>query len=230
MPNWCSSSITFYSTNEKQLRQLHKDFRAIRDGKPTQENGFGHGWMGDYANHYYKEIGAEKINCRGAVNEIEDVLQMKKNSKVYHYFHMTTTTAWSSKVELWAHIIKDNYEDVDIAFVAEEGGNELYEKFDPNDFFYSSEQYIMNASYPQKDEDGEIHFEWDSLYAKDINDIHNFFHEASLPFLYQEFDTIKKIKQYLEARFKTYTDDEDEGYVSIYSYYEYDPFEGDFRR
>ena len=42
---------------------------------------------------------------------------------------MFTTTAWSSKVELWAHIIKDNYEDVDMAFIAEECGTELYEKF-----------------------------------------------------------------------------------------------------
>lgn len=230
MPNWCSSSITFYSTNKKQLKQLHKDFKDIYDGEPTQENGFGHGWMGDYANHYYKEIGAAKINCRGSVAEIEDVTQMKKDGTTYHYFQMSTSTAWSSKVELWAHIIKDNYEDVDMAFVAEECGNEVYEKYDPDNFFYYSEQYVVNTSYPKKDKDGEIYFEWESFYAENLNDIHDFFHEASLPFLYQEFDTIEKMKQYLEARFKTYTDDKDEGYVSIYSYYEYDPFEGDFRQ
>lgn len=228
MPNWCSSSITFYSTNEKQLRQLHKDFRAIHDGEPTQQNGFGHGWMGDYANHYYKEIGAEKINCRGSVDEIEDVTQMKKDGGTYHYFQMLTTTAWSSKVELWAHIIKDNYEDVDMAFIAEECGNELYEKFDPNNFFYSSDQYVVNTSYPQKDSNGEIHYEWDAIYAESINDIHDFFHEANLPFLYQEFDTIEKMREYLNARFKSYSESGDEGYISIYTYYEYDPFERDF--
>ena len=72
-------------------------------------------------------------------------------------------------------IIKDNYEDVDMAFIAEECGNELYEKFDPNNFFYSSEQYVVNASYPQKDSNGEIHYEWDAIYAESINDIHDFF-------------------------------------------------------
>lgn len=117
-----------------------------------------------------------------------------------------------------------------MAFVAEEPGMELYEKFDPNDLFYTPEQYVVYTSYPQKDEDGEIHFEYDSICAKNIDDIHYFFHEASLPFLYQEFDTIEKIKQYLETRFKTYAEDEDEGYVNVYTYYQYDPFEGDFRQ
>lgn len=228
MPNWCLSSITFYSTNEKQIQKLHKDFENVYDGEPTRENSFGHGWMGDYANHYYKTIGSEKINCRGSVDAIEELMQMKKDDKTYHYFHMTTMTAGGSKIELWAHIIKDNYKDVEMAFVAEEPGMELYQKFDPGNLFYSSEQYIVYASYPQKDEDGDIYFEGDYVYAETIDEIHDFFHEANLPFLYQEFETVEKIKEYLDARFKAYSEDEDEGYVSIYTYYEYDPFEGDF--
>lgn len=89
MPNWCSTCIVFYSENKEQLAAMQKRFTEIVDGDATQENDFGKGWLGDFANTFYPEIGALNIECRGSCDPI---LEMEHNEK-FDCFRMLTTTA-----------------------------------------------------------------------------------------------------------------------------------------
>lgn len=53
MPNWCITTIKFYSKNINAVDNMYREFRKIIEGEPTAENDFGAGWLGDFANKYF---------------------------------------------------------------------------------------------------------------------------------------------------------------------------------
>lgn len=122
MPNWCSTVIKFYSENREQLEAMHKKFNEIRNGKPTVENDFKNGFMGDYANTFLPELGHDKVECRGWVDGIDEI---EHNDK-YDVFTMWTETAWTAKMGMWAEIVKRFYPEVHIAYIAEECGCDYF--------------------------------------------------------------------------------------------------------
>lgn len=144
MPNWCSSCITFYSKEQMQLQKMLNDFFEIYREKPTVDNSFGYGWMGNYANRYLKAVGgSENVDCRGLVCGISDTLSKKDE---FYYFKIETQTAWSPKIAIWREIIKDNYSSVSIAYCAEECGNEVYNIWDELGIFYDF-KYAISSSH-----------------------------------------------------------------------------------
>lgn len=60
MPNWCITTIKFYSKNKNAVDNMYREFRKIIERKPTAENDFGAGWLGDFANKYFPQYGHEK--------------------------------------------------------------------------------------------------------------------------------------------------------------------------
>lgn len=148
MANWCYSGITFYSENEEQVNSAHARFVEIRNGTPTTENGFGQGWMGDYANVFLPQYGHEKVDCRGQVAWIDDDVN-KDEEKGIFFFHIETETAWDGKLGMWQKILEDFYPDINIAYVAEECGNGYFLKWDKTGRFYN-EQYCVDGCLPGK--------------------------------------------------------------------------------
>lgn len=150
MPNWCSTCIVFYSENKEQLAAFHKRMKEIYEGDATQKNGFGKGWLGDFANTFYPEIGALKIECRGSTDGIPEI-EHKGN---IDFFRILTMTAWTAKIGLFYKITQDFYPDIKIAYVSEEGGCEYYCKWDDEGLFFK-EDYYVDACYPNKDGEEE---------------------------------------------------------------------------
>lgn len=149
MPNWCSTAIKFYSTEKARVVEMYKKFSDIINGESTVENDFNNGWMGDFANTFFPELGHEKIACRGWVDGMDEPYEQDG----YTIFTMWTETAWGPKIGIWNEIIKKFYPEVKMAYIAEECGCCLYCKWDEDNMFYPDEFYV-DIFYPDKN--GEI--------------------------------------------------------------------------
>lgn len=220
MPNWCSTGITFYSQNEKSLRELYERLKKIYYGKPTRENDFGHGWMGDYANSFYPKIGAEHIDCRGYIGYWDDDGLRRQNE--YFVFSIWTETAWGAKVGLWSQILNDFYPDISMAYIAEECGCCYYVKWDETGLFYPMDYYV-DMCYPLKD-GGEEYIE-DHGFSS-LNEIYDWL-DKNLPFQYERKESAEELDAEIISKFDEY--DSDELYCVIAKYYEIAPSEFDFK-
>ena len=149
MPNWCTTGITFYSKNRELVEKFYDKVVEIMNRKSTVKNDFGQGWLGDYANTFFPEIGWDKIECRGVVEDIDDYVFEIEG---YIYFSITTSTAWGPKMGLWREIIDRFYKGIKIAYLSEECGLEYYNKWDETGLFYPDIMYV-DCCYP--DENGD---------------------------------------------------------------------------
>lgn len=222
MPNWCSTCIVFYSENKEQLAAMQKRFTEIVEGDATQENGFGKGWLGDFANTFYPKIGALNIECRGSCDPISEI---EHNDK-FDCFRMWTMTAWTAKIGLFYKITQDFYPDVKIAYVSEEGGCEYYCKWDPDDFFFVGEYYV-DACYPLNKEETEYIEEHEYSSMEEIWE----WLDKTMPFKVRHFrDEGKQERAWRNAMDKYINNDPDSDcFCVIAKYYEMPPCEFSFK-
>lgn len=223
MPNWCSNGITFYSDNEEQIRKMFQDFIAIINGEESTPNGFGSGWMGDFANKYFEDIGHDKIDCRGSVNFISsDVVKTNE----YWCFNISTETAWSAKMGLWWKIIEQFYPDVSMAYISEECGNCYFLKYDETGLFYGDDDYYMDGCFPPKD---GVSYYVDEHGFSSIEDIF-YFLEESLPFKFRRCENYQVFEERINEKLQE-LDGYDEGYyIQIGKYQDMHPAEFSFLR
>ena len=169
MPNWCLTSIIFYSKDKARLAQMAMDFVNIIKSQPVRKTDFGNGWMGNFAHHYFPNEDLDTFDIRGEVVDVScsgDIEYLGEQSG-YSYFTITTSTAWSPKVGLWYHIAK-KYGDVRVAYCSEEtGGGEFY-KWDPEGIFVP-EWYYFDACI--RDKDGNVNYTEDYRYVSCVDDI-----------------------------------------------------------
>lgn len=218
MPNWCSSAIKFYSENENEVKEMLKRFVEIFNGEPAVENGFGHGWMGDYAHAFFPEVELEKIRCRGSV-ELEDAIC--KNGK-YFYFTMFTETAWSPLMGLWHGIVEKFYKDVKIAYVSEETGMGVFSKWDESGVFFLEELYF-DICFPTKD--GETCQIDDHYMFGSLDDIYKWLDE-NFSFKYEKKGSIEELEEELNEILHNKEECKDDYfYCQIGRYYDVHPAE-----
>lgn len=217
MPNWCYTQVNFYSKDRKQLKTMREDFVRIHNGSPTANNDFGAGWMGDYANKYYPQLGHENVACRGTVEDISDEI-LKQDD--FYYFRIYTETAWDAKIGLWYNICKDFYPNVKIAYIAEEGGLGYFVKWDEPGFFL--EEYYVDGFIPTKENpDGEGALGCLPKCAYD-NEIVDALHDV-LPFNFPG-KTLHEALEKIDEVFTRTTDDNSHGfYLCIEKYMEIPP-------
>lgn len=124
MPNWCYADVTFYSSNRNDVFRLRNKFTKI-----FNDNGY----MRSYVEEFLPELDADKVNCRGSVIDIDDAISKTNN---LHWFSIHTESAWEPKIAVWREIIKRHFPKIELAYIAEEPGMDLYEKWDNSGFFY----------------------------------------------------------------------------------------------
>lgn len=211
MPNWCDTEIIFYSHKINKLRDLHEKMRKIYFSQSSQENDFINRWMSDYANAFFPEIGAEKIDCRGSVFYIDEDINRKE---IYFYFKINTQTAWSPKMGLWNEIISRSYAgDIFIAYASEEPGMELYCYHDESQLFYQD----SNIYFDLLGDDGV----GECGRAGNIKELHKIL-SAHYNFPFRRFKNIDKLKNAIQNKLS-----QDE-YINFYTYEECHPDEYDF--
>lgn len=124
MPNWCDTEITFYSSDEGEISELREKLAKVFENSSH---------MRCYAEQLLPEIDTNNVKCRGIVIYIDE--EISKTNNLY-WFSMSTETAWSPQIGLWRDIIKKHFSSIKLAYIAEECGLELYEKWDESELFY----------------------------------------------------------------------------------------------
>lgn len=198
MPNWCQSIIKFYSEDAEQVEAMYKKFQEIIEGKPTAENDFKHGWMGDFANVFFSEHGHEKTNCRGWVDGVEDLCKFEN----YTVFNMYTETAWGPKIGMWYEITKRFYPKVKIAYVAEEPGCGLYNVWDETEgqLFFPEAMYVEGCL---PDKDGHCEYIDDHYEFGDLQDVMEFL-DRKLPFKYAHADSEEALTEEVQSKLEEF--------------------------
>lgn len=150
MPNWCFTHITFHSQNEAAVKDWHAKilhYTSISANGQTDPY-----WLGNLLLHAnlgsYDEIINDKFGyCRGWVNIIGDDVQYSNGC--YH-FYITVQDAWAPHTEPFYHLLGKLYNhEVEMAFVADEPGCELFLKYDPTNLFYSECEYVVDSFFPE---------------------------------------------------------------------------------
>lgn len=140
MPNWCYSNITFYSHKKQDIATMRDELIKVYNDD---------GWMGSYVNKFLPAIDSDTIHCRGFVTSIDDEVRKVED---YYFFSLETETAWSPMIAIWRGILEACFPSVKLAYIAEESGMEVYEKWDETHLFYP-EKFRVSGYVPTKDGD-----------------------------------------------------------------------------
>lgn len=210
MPNWCSTGITFYSKNKKELLKLKRKLNKIYNGKPTAENDSGPGWLGDYANTFYPKIGHKKIDCRGVL-ELYGEENYLAESNGFFSFEIWTRTAWSAKIGMWHKVLEDFYPNTKLAYIAEECGSDYFLMWD-EDNLLNCDGYYLDICCPNKS--GETVYIDDHGF-KNIAAIHAWL-DDTLPFSYHKTDDVHSLCRELCDKLAEL--DNDEYYCTLAKY------------
>lgn len=155
MPNWCITDITFEANPnyyDEAIQALHNLYNKIEcqayGDSSLMENGFGPKWLGNFA-LMFKLCTAEEIDnglqpyrCRGSINYIEEDVGEFQDS-----FYITQNDAWSPNLAMWQEIINRYYSKegvplINIYYMADEPGCEIYDTNDDSGYFYQEKGYI----------------------------------------------------------------------------------------
>lgn len=124
MPNWCFSSVYINGTKE-QIDVLDREFSKALSSNPLEAD-FGDIWLGNLL--YYIGIPKDEVihgdtRCRGSVDYIcregEDTI------------HMEIESAWTPHIACIRKFCEHFAPDVEIIYISEEPGCELYWTNDP---------------------------------------------------------------------------------------------------
>ena len=123
MPNWCSTTFSFYHNGTKEgeaaLADLHDKIEEYTKEPSRVKNGFGPKWLGNVADGF--GIDWNTVECRGEIIDITDV----ENDSGRRAFRVYTETAWGPMPDMWEKIIGQRYQDqIMFEYIAEEPGNE----------------------------------------------------------------------------------------------------------
>ena len=151
MPNWCSTTFSFYHNGTKEgeaaLADLHDKIEEYTKEPSRVKNGFGPKWLGNVADGF--GIDWETVECRGEIIDITDV----KNDGGYRAFRVYTETAWGPMPDMWEEIIGQRYQDqIMFEYIAEEPGNGVFINTDREGIFFPDR-------YRAGIEDGEEFYE-----------------------------------------------------------------------
>lgn len=219
MANLCSSEITFYSQNRKQISSFLRRLQEIFYEKPKYDNAFGASWMGNYADAFYPEIGADNIDCRGSIEIMDESIRCVEK---YFAFSLFAGTANSAKIGLWYKILQDFYPDVKLAYIAEESSNSYFVKWDETGLFYPYDFY-MDIAYP--DDKADVAYLEDHEFGS-MKEIYDWL-DSNVPFEYEKKDTADDLDWEIRSKLDEYNSDE--FFCNIAEYMKIAPSEFDFK-
>ena len=172
MPNWCGSSVFFYSQDRNAIQDYRNKLEEIYKAASTVENDFKGGWLGDFVNtllapEYHTDNDDDNCpRCRGSIETPPEDWEIQEGGKGNWYFVIYTQTAWGPMIDMWVKIIEKHYQDrISIAFSAEECGMAIYVKHDPEGLFCDLDNYYLQY---------DINDDYDSNYFDSLDEVIDF--------------------------------------------------------
>ncbi len=132
MPNWCETQYVI-TGNRRQVNSLYRIMKNLQERKTSLlENGFGTTWLGNLVHR----LGANpsKVYCRG------DWSNLVKHEG---YISFDCEHAWSRPDEV-EELIREKYDELDIYFITEELGMDIFQTND-EDGIYFKERVIIDG-------------------------------------------------------------------------------------
>lgn len=199
MANICSTYIKFYSKDKERLEAMRQKFESVIDAGPTEKNDWGGCWMGNFANVFFPEYGAERVDCKGYVDGPDAELSQVKD---YYMFGLWTQTAWSAKIGIWYNIVKKFYPNVKIAYIADECAMGYFVKWDetPDQLFFP-EEYYVDGCLPKGN--GGCEYIEDKLEYGSIGAMYDYFDEI-LPFDYRHTENLDELEREIQSKLDEY--------------------------
>lgn len=142
MPNWCYSNVTFYHKSKFMISALRDEFWKVFNS-PTDDEKYD-GYLGTFIDHFIPDK-KESLSYRGSINDISPLDEFSGG----WFFDVIVEGAWSPKVSILFKIVEECYPGVEIAYIAEEPGMEIFYCHDSTGSFYDSAVYI--DYYSEKD-------------------------------------------------------------------------------
>lgn len=204
MPNWCSTDITFYSSNEnkEQLKKLYNNIKQIINSPSEIKNGFGNSWLGNIIHKH--GLDWEKIDCRGSIGFLDEF-----NG---NYFRIQQEDAWGPNIDMWKDIINKEYTDIELVYAAEEPGCELYINSDVDSIFY--DEFYKIDGYLPKVESFTNTDDYISEYLRDAGEVQGLIEEI----VGQEFNHWEQAVQYLKEICEEKSTDDEDYYFNVYNF------------
>ena len=142
MPNWCNTSVGFYTTKDKkeELTRFHDEIEKLETTPSAIENDFGNWWLGNVWYHFMKTDPSFIRGARGLIYYISDVSDF---DDTHISFEINTETAWVFEDSFWETILNKCFPNIEMSFIAEECGCQYYEKRDNIGLF--PDEYIIDA-------------------------------------------------------------------------------------
>ena len=168
MANTCINNITFYSNDKEKIERLFKDFHTayeIRDEKGYRVS-CAYDLIKNMGYDYEGKMDFRKRNYFTLISGEIDIVELDEGN-LYH-FEVCTESAWTPNMQLFKALIEEeSYKGIELVYLSEESGCELYINTDTTGYFYETRYAIM--SYLENREDGED--EYQSYYEADFSSI-----------------------------------------------------------
>ena len=144
MPNWCDTVVAIYGNSENVL-SMYDTIKTLCNNESRVENGFGNSWEGNVLDAY--GIDWHAIHCRGEITDYR--IEYEDGDKNKPYLLLCQMDAWSPNVDYLDKVIKKAGYDLDLMFIAEEPGSEIYITTDSSGRFLK-DKYTIDC-YAGKD-------------------------------------------------------------------------------
>lgn len=154
MPNWCSTNVTLYAKDEAIIRELSELIGNYSKQSFCKETTGNANWLGNllcHAGFDYSEVVAGKYGYpRGWIQWVDDVTI--NESTGYASFTIDIEDAWCPHIQVFREFVNKLYPNncIHISWIAEEPGCELFQKYDPDNLFYSEYEYNVDIYVPEE--------------------------------------------------------------------------------
>lgn len=130
MANTCSEDYVFYGVDNdaKSKAELEELRKLIQECKETKD-----AWIGNIA--LSAGLGQPPMNCRSSVIDVDE-------ADPTGAFRVYLDSAWDSKFEFWCWLIDNRFPHITYARCAEECGEGIYEKYDPDGMYFPDKYYL----------------------------------------------------------------------------------------
>lgn len=216
MPNWCFSTVVFYTNQEnvKELHRLHDELSRIMETKSSVENDFGNSWLGNVAAAHGLDY--NKVRCRGTIDSIDD-FNVKDPS-----FSICTSTAWGPTPDLWDAVCND-FQEIDYVYCAEEDGCQVYVNTDQGGVYLEDRFLIDSGCCDDLDNPLPEKYFLPGISPDEVFGERSYYSSFSQLQSYMEritgkkFVNLKQIEDYLNKALAVYRDDED-SFINIHEF------------
>ena len=138
MPNWCDTTLAFFSESDSpQLDELYESLASLLEERDIVQ-------FREVAKSFGYDPDKHEMGLRGELFGLEEP---DENGFMAVY----TETAWGPELDIWDALVRDRYPEIQYVFLAEEPGCELFFNSDVEGRYFKTKYSIDYTSESEGD-------------------------------------------------------------------------------